>query len=134
MAKILVIDDDAAIRRLIIRILKNARHEVVEAVNGLDGIKKFQAQKPDLVITDIVMPDQEGVQTIMDIRNAGSKIGVIAMSGGGFGNAHEYLEIAKELGADAILPKPFRAEQLLALVEQWLAPARPGELGGDHSP
>lgn len=120
MANILVIDDDPAMRRMIDRILTGAGHQVTEAVNGVDGMKKFRAAAPEIVVTDIVMPDQEGIETIMKMRATGSRIGIIAISGGGHGSAGDYLLAARGLGADAILAKPFRPDELTALVEHLL--------------
>ena len=121
MAKILVIDDDAAARRMISRVLTDAGHQVVSAGDGVEGMRRFRAEAPDLVITDIIMPEQEGMQTIAEIRGCGSKVAVIAISGGGAGAGTLYLSMAEELGADAALAKPFRPPELLALVEQMLA-------------
>lgn len=125
-AKVLIIDDDAALRRLIRRILTAAGHPVVEARDGADGMRRFAAEAPALVITDIIMPDQEGMRTILDIRAAGSRVGVIAMSGGGVGRAQDYLDMAVDLGADAALRKPFRPNELLALVARLLAASANG--------
>lgn len=121
MAKVLVIDDDATMRRMIHRTLANAGHEVVEAANGVQGMRMFLTQGPAVVITDLIMPDQEGIQTIREIRAAGSKVGIIAISGGGVGDGSLYLTLAGELGADEVLPKPFRPTELIALVEKLLA-------------
>jgi DNA-binding response OmpR family regulator len=122
MATILVIDDDPSMRRMMSRILTAAGHQVTEAVNGLDGIKKFQSTPPQIVVTDIVMPDLEGIETIMKMRTIGSsKVGIIAVSGGGqHGRSSDYLLAARGLGADAILPKPFRPDELTALVDHLL--------------
>jgi DNA-binding response OmpR family regulator len=130
MFRVLVIDDDPAARRMISRILSQPRFEVIEATNGIDGMRKFQAEAPDLVITDIVMPEQEGIQTIAEIRARGSKTAIIAISGGGSGSGELYLSMAEELGADAVLAKPFRPSDLLALVDQVLSldPLDPGQI------
>ena len=130
MAKILIIDDDPAIRRLLHRTLGDAGHEVVEAANGYEGVRKFRAAPPDLVITDIIMPEQEGVQTIREIRALGSDVAILAISGGGIGGAALYLTVAEELGADAALPKPFRPRELMAVVDKLLDPARPAPRAG----
>jgi DNA-binding response OmpR family regulator len=120
MAKILVIDDDSAVRRMVSRILSKASHDVIEAENGIEGIQKYRAEDPDIVVMDIVMPHQDGIQTIQEIRDVGLKTGVIAISGGGVGAGALYLSIAKELGADAIVQKPFRPDDLVATVERVL--------------
>ena len=119
IAKILVIDDDDALRRVINRILVGANHQVVEAVDGLDGTKKFQSEKPDIVISDVLMPEQEGIETIRGIRATGAKVGIIVMSGGNE-EADTYLKMARLLGADAILSKPFHRDELLKALDEVL--------------
>lgn len=121
MPKILIIDDDPAARRMISRVLKEARMQPIEAANGVDGLHKFHAEAPDLVVTDIIMPEQEGIQTIAAIRASGSKTAIIAISGGGAGAGHLYLSMAEELGADAGLAKPFRPSDLLGLIDKLLS-------------
>lgn len=120
MPTILIIDDDPAARRMIGRILVDAGHQITEAENGVDGVRKYLAERPNLVITDIIMPEKEGIQTITDIRSSGSTVGIIAISGGGVGAGNLYLSMAEELGADAVLAKPFRPSDLSALVEDLL--------------
>jgi len=121
MAKVLIIDDDAAMRRMMSRVLTDARHQVIEASDGRDGIRKFRAEAPEIIVTDIVMPEQEGIQTIREIRAAGSTVGIIAISGGGGGDGALYLTIAEELGADAVLQKPFRLAELVAVIDRMLS-------------
>jgi CheY-like chemotaxis protein len=123
MPKVLVIDDDPAARRLIGRILSDARLQVVEAADGVEGLRKFHAEAPDLVVTDIIMPEKEGIQTIAEIRACGPATRIIAISGGGTGAGQLYLNMAEELGADAALAKPFRPSELLSLVDRLLNPA-----------
>jgi DNA-binding response OmpR family regulator len=120
MAKVLIIDDDDWMRRMLSRTLAAAQHQVLEAANGLDGVRKFRAEAPDIIITDIVMPEQEGIETIREIRAGGSKVAIVAISGGGTGDGALYLTIAEELGADAVLAKPFRPAELVELVEHLL--------------
>ena len=122
MSKVLIIEDDPAARRMIGRVLGDAGHEVIDAVDGLDGVRRFRAEAPDLVITDLIMPKQEGIQTITDIRAGGARTPIIAISGGGAGGAELYLSMAEELGADAVLAKPFRPSDLLSLVSELLDP------------
>ena len=126
MFKILVIDDDPAARRMIGRILAGGRFEVIEAVDGLEGARLYRTRSPDLVITDIIMPEQEGIQTIADIRGCGQSTPIIAISGGGAGVGDLYLSMAEELGADGALAKPFRPSDLLSMVNQLLHPDQPG--------
>ena len=116
MALILVIDDDDNIRRMVRRILEAAGHETVEGTGGNQGTRLFAERKPDLVITDIVMPDKEGIETILDIRKIDSDAKIIAVSGGGVDIGLNYLSVAGKLGATAVLAKPFRASELKDLV------------------
>ena len=125
MVKILVIDDDAAMREMVRRALADAHHEVIEAADGIEGIKSFRAEAPAIVITDIVMPEQEGIQTIREMRAIRSDCVIIAMSGGGAGPGELYLNIAKMSGADAVLAKPFRPAELVALVDKLAIGAAP---------
>jgi CheY-like chemotaxis protein len=123
LALILVIDDEAAIRQMIRRILERAGYSVIEAPGGRAGIKLLRNQPVDLVMTDIIMPDMEGIETILQIRRDFPAIRILAMSGGGAAKVSSvYLDAALKLGADAILPKPFRASALCDLVNQLLAP------------
>jgi CheY-like chemotaxis protein len=122
MAEILVIDDDPAMRRVISRLLGGAGHSVREAANGLDGIALFRQSHPALVITDIVMPHAEGMETIVALKRDEPTICILAISGHG-GGPVSYLDLATKLGADAALSKPFAAADLLAAVEGLLANA-----------
>jgi len=118
MAKILVIDDEDRLRRMMRRILAAAGHDVIEAGNGAEGLKQFAAVNPDIVITDILMPEKEGIETIKDLRRANGAVWIIAISGGGSSQNMMFLDFAKALGADTALAKPFRAEELIAAVDR----------------
>ena len=121
MAKILVIDDDPMVRDTVIQILEDKGHQVVSAEDGRRGVALFRSQRPNLVITDIIMPEQEGIQTILEIRRLEPKAKIIAISGGGrMGNA-DFLAIARRLGADHGLTKPFDPEELTDRVRVCLA-------------
>ena len=122
MAKILIIDDDISMRRTVSRILASAGHEVVEAQDGLEGVKLFRANRPDIVVTDIIMPNKEGIETILDLRGENSSTLILAISGGatnplGSRVPLDYLGLAKGLGADGVLAKPFRAADLLQEID-----------------
>lgn len=121
MAKILVIDDDPGFRKMISLTLTRAQHRVIEAQDGNEGVRRFKADRPDLVISDIVMPEKEGIETIIEIRTMSPAIPIIAMSGGSANLGTQYLEVAGKLGANAILSKPFRSADLLELVNKMLA-------------
>jgi CheY-like chemotaxis protein len=121
MAKVLVIDDDPGFRRMIRMILTRLDHQVVEAGDGNEGVARFVAERPDLVISDIVMPDKEGIETILEIRARDPAARIIAMSGGGASLGTGYLAAALKLGANLVLSKPFRPVELAAMVEQLLS-------------
>ncbi len=122
MATILVIDDDPGMRRMLLRILGN-EHELVEAEDGSIGLARFAAHAPDLVITDIVMPNKEGIETIRELRRRAPTIRILAISGGGQLREADYLDMAGKLGADITLGKPVRVAELRAAVERLLSPS-----------
>jgi DNA-binding response OmpR family regulator len=121
MAVILVIDDAATVRLLMCRILTEAAHSVIEAPDGEVGLTLFAAQRPCLVITDLFMPNREGIETIQELRRISPATKIIAMSASGSASGKLYLGAAQKLGADAILAKPFKPAELLAAVERVLA-------------
>jgi DNA-binding response OmpR family regulator len=121
MANILIIDDDPSICRLLTRTLSRAGHEVIEASDGREGAELFRAHRPQVVITDIVMPKQEGIETILELRRDAPTTPIIAISGGGQTQGMTYLDFASKLGADAVLSKPFRPTELVQLVSKILA-------------
>jgi two-component system, chemotaxis family, chemotaxis protein CheY len=118
---ILVIDDDAMVRQALARILKGQGYEVECAVEGHQGLEAFRRRRPDLVISDIVMPEMEGIQTIMELRILSRDCPIIAISGGGRFGKVDFLDVAKQLGANATLAKPFETEELLQTVALCLA-------------
>jgi CheY-like chemotaxis protein len=121
MTKILVIDDDVIVRKTIIRLLEDGGYKVLSAEDGLRGMAMFRSKQPDLVITDIIMPEQEGIQTITEMRKAKPDAKIIAISGSGrFGNA-DFLKMAQALGAMAAISKPFDQDELLTIVKNCLA-------------
>jgi DNA-binding response OmpR family regulator len=123
MAKILVIDDDALVRNTILRILKASGFEVILAEDGVKGMAAFRKEMPDLIITDIIMPEQEGIQTIVQMRRERPDTKIIAISGGGrIGNA-DFLSMARSLGANDIVSKPFTPQKLVSSVRTCLAAA-----------
>ena len=112
VADIIVIEDEAAIRRLVVRILGRSGHVVREAANGRDGVALHREQPADLVITDLFMPEQDGIETIQQIREFAPDTPILAMSGGGSRGNTDSLEDAELFGADAVLMKPFSPEDL----------------------
>jgi len=113
--KVLIVEDEPELLTLMADSFRRADVEVYTARNGEVGLELFRAVRPDLVITDIVMPAKEGVALIMDIRKTGSDAPVIAISGGGARSCKDYLRWAKELGAALVLQKPFRMSILLMM-------------------
>jgi DNA-binding response OmpR family regulator len=124
MARILVIEDDENIRSLCRRILEQDGHQVSEAAEGNTGTRLYREQGHDLVITDIIMPEKEGIETIIDLRREFSDVRIIAVSGGGkVTSSVTCLQLAKNLGASHTLVKPFTKQELLDAVRSALEPA-----------
>jgi DNA-binding response OmpR family regulator len=117
--KILIIDDDSNVRYTLARILGRAGYEVVIAGDGEQGISTFYADSPDLVITDLIMPRQGGIETIVKMRQMNSEMKIIAISGGDRTMNADGLVTALEAGADEVIIKPFRPEDLLSKVSQF---------------
>jgi len=115
---ILIIEDDERIRELLRTFLEAAGYLVVDAENGAVGIKKYRENTIDLVITDLIMPEKEGIETIRELKALNPQVKIIAMSGGGVLNPEEYLSIAKRLGVLRTLAKPFSREEIVTAVNQ----------------
>lgn len=120
MAQILIIDDDPIIRKLFSRFLESKEHEVALAENGRIGVRMLEQNRPDLVITDILMPEMDGLEILMQIRNTHKDLPVIAISGGMRSLPINFLEQAKLFGARHVFEKPVSLEHLLAAVNQLL--------------
>ncbi|MGH7943513.1 MAG: response regulator [Opitutaceae bacterium] len=120
MATVLLIDDDDLLRGALVQSLVNAGHKVIEASDGRQGCELARSMSVDIVLTDLVMPVQEGVETILTLRRERPRLPVIAMSGG-VTNSKLYLDIAGKIGARRMLPKPFTPKALVTLIEQVLA-------------
>ena len=121
MPHILLVDDDEGVRRFMHRTLTQAGFEVEDAVNGELAVQAYRRRPSDLVVTDIVMPDQEGLQTVRELRDLTPPAKIIAISGGGFGRAVDYLEMAIMFGAARVLSKPFTSQELVDAVVAVLA-------------
>ena len=121
MARILLIDDDELIRETLCMVLEDAGHQVLTAENGRVGLSKLEQHPVDLVISDLFMPDMEGLETMRIIRQRQDDIKIIVISGGALNLRKDmYLENAELLGADACLSKPFHNRELTDLVDQLL--------------
>ncbi|HLP72390.1 MAG TPA: response regulator [Bacteroidales bacterium] len=121
MAKILVFDDEPSILLMIKKMLEKAGHEVDIALNGKEGMELFDKHKPDLVITDIIMPEKEGLETIIALRKNYPDLKIIAISGGGRIGPDGYLPGAKLLGANAVFTKPLMQKEFIQAVSDLLA-------------
>jgi sigma-B regulation protein RsbU (phosphoserine phosphatase) len=119
MARILLIEDNDFIRAMLRETLELARHTVIEARNGAEGVELFRQAGADLVITDIVMPNTDGLAVVMALREHVPPVHIIAISGAG-PSAEDYLARAYRLGAVKVLLKPFSIAALLAVVDELL--------------
>jgi DNA-binding response OmpR family regulator len=119
MARILLIDDDELLRGVLAKALAHAGHTVVQAENGRQGVELLRQSTLDLVITDLIMPVQEGVETILQLRRERPGLPVIAISGG-VNNSKFYLDIAGKMGAKHVLAKPFTPQELLKVISDVL--------------
>ncbi len=120
MARILVIDDQEPIRRIVRRALENERHEVLDASDGELGMQLLERETVDIVITDIFMPGQDGIVTLREIRKKFPSLNVIVMSGGDSTGMLDLRKDAELLGAVKSLQKPFTAREIVDLVGEVL--------------
>jgi CheY-like chemotaxis protein len=120
MAHILVIDDDPVLRRVITLALEGAGHSVLRCENGRKAIDFLSHEHADLLITDIVMPEMDGVETVRAARRLLPDLPILAISGGGSFDPKDYLGLAQVFGANAVMPKPLRPADLIELVGKLL--------------
>jgi DNA-binding NtrC family response regulator len=123
MAHILLLDDDQFVIETLSNAITNKGHTLVTARDGKEGIGKFTAERFDLVITDIIMPEKEGIETIMEMRRLAPGTRIVAMSGGGRTGNVEFLQMAEKLGAAATLRKPIRLAEFYETLERCLSSA-----------
>jgi YesN/AraC family two-component response regulator len=116
MARILIIDDEPQIRSMLKLMLERDGHEVVEAPDGIEGIRVYRQNPADLIITDLIMPNKDGIGMIIDLKKEFPEVKIIAMSGGGLNKPDGYLKGAKKLGASCTLTKPIDREEILRVV------------------
>ena len=124
VAVIMVVDDDEQVRKLIRKILEREGHTVVDACDGRDGCSKFRKAPADLMITDIFMPAQDGLETIESMVKEFPTLKIIAISGGAPGGSFDFLPVAKSFGAVGTLKKPFSKDDLVSLVNSSLGQQR----------
>jgi CheY-like chemotaxis protein len=120
MALVLLVDDNSEVRRSVHRILAVAGHDVLEAGDGSEALDLLRQHHPDLVITDLVMPNKDGIETILEIRREHLAVKILAITGGDPLGGPIYLAAAAKLGADAVMRKPLRVTEFQALVDQLL--------------
>jgi CheY-like chemotaxis protein len=116
--RILIIEDEDSVRAVLVDALHDAGYDVLEASNGKEGINLYREAPTDLIITDLIMPEKEGLGTIMELRCDSPHVKIIAMSGGGMSSGNDYLRIAQKLGAKRTLSKPFDLEDFLHTVRE----------------
>jgi CheY-like chemotaxis protein len=125
MLRILVVDDDDSFRKMMCQTLTEMGYEVMEARNGKEAVQVYELCPSDVVLTDLIMPDTDGIETIREFRRIHSAVKIIAMSGGGWVGTRNYLKAAKLLGADETLTKPFAKEDVAAMIERLCSKATP---------
>jgi two-component system, chemotaxis family, chemotaxis protein CheY len=130
MATILIIDDDGDVLDTLALVLEEAGHTILTASSGADGARMFRDLRPDLVVTDMVMPRSDGIQAIQTIRGDDPAARIIAISGDSSPGQGDYLKQAMQSGAMAALPKPFEADEFLSIVNSCLAATPAGKAPG----
>ncbi len=118
MARVLVIEDDAEMRRTLEKALQSVGHQVTLAQDGHEGMKSYRAAPTDVVITDLFMPNQDGIETMINLKREFPEAKIVAISGNI--SASAMLSVAKRLGAIVVLEKPFALDALLAAVDKAL--------------
>jgi YesN/AraC family two-component response regulator len=121
MAKILIIDDETAIAVMLKRMVEKGGYEARTASNGNEGLQLFDEFNPDLLITDIVMPEKEGLELIFELRRKNPALKIIAISGGGRFQYEGYLNSAKHLGANRVYQKPLDLKELMKSITELLS-------------
>lgn len=119
-SRILIIEDDDQVRELLKKILQSEGYAVISAVNGAEGLKLYEQSSPELIITDLIMPEKEGIETIRELKKLNPEVKIIAMSGGGTIDAGQYLMMAQRLGVSKTFKKPFRRNEILEAVSELL--------------
>jgi len=121
LARILIIDDNPHLLTALRKLLVYKGHFIIDVPNSGVGIAMHKKEPFDLIITDIVMPGKEGITTIIELKKDYPNLKIIAMSGGGSNEPYGYLDIAKRVGADRTVAKPFSSEELLEMINELLA-------------
>ena len=125
MPGILLVEDEKDLREMLKASLIRRKYTVIEAENGKDAISHFKPLITDMVITDLIMPDEDGLKVIIKLKELKPTLKIIAISGGGKAGPGSYLNLAKALGADAIFSKPFSVHDLISKIEELLSTEQP---------
>lgn len=120
MKKILVIDDETPVRKMLTKLLEKNKYEVITAVDGKKGISLFNEHNPDLIITDLIMPEKEGLETIRELNKINPDVNIVAISGGGITDPKMYLDMALKFGAVRAFEKPIDNNLLLSTLKEIL--------------
>ena len=120
MSGILIVEDDKDLREMLKSSLLKRKYTVLEASNGKEAFLRFKPSVVDLIITDIIMPEEDGLKVIMQLRELKPEVKIIAISGGGKAGPGNYLNLARALGADEIFTKPFSITNLLSRIDRIL--------------
>ncbi len=118
MARILIIDDDVKFLKMLRQMLEHAGHTVLDAPNGKIGAQLFRDDRTEIIITDIFMPEKDGIELIRELKKEFPTVGIISMSGGGRKSEFNYLEMAEMLGADRSFAKPFERQEMLDAIQE----------------
>ena len=121
MAGILIVEDDKDLREMLKTSLLMRKYTVFEASDGKEALQRFKPAITDIVITDLIMPDEDGLKVILKIKELKPLIKIIAISGGGKAGPGNYLNLAKALGADEIFSKPFSINELIKKIAELLS-------------
>ena len=120
MTRVLIIDDEAPIRSMLKLMLERDGYEVAEAPDGMEAIRIYRQNPADLIITDLIMPNQDGIGMIIALKKEFPDVKIIAMSGGGLNKPEGYLKGAKKLGAACTLTKPIDRDEMLRAIKNVL--------------
>jgi DNA-binding response OmpR family regulator len=124
MPQILLIDDDEPVRQMLRATLTSAGYTVDEAADGKEGVARYRPQHTSLVITDLIMPEKDGLETIAELKWKYPAVKILAVSGGSRMSPSDHLNVAKKMGADYILAKPFSTAKLLAIINELIGENR----------
>jgi CheY-like chemotaxis protein len=121
MKSILIVDDEEGIRKVMRAILENEGYTVLEASGGNEAIVQYGRHGPDLVVTDLLMPGKDGIETLFELRQINCNVKIVALSGGGRICSKNYLNYAMKLGATATIEKPFTSVEFMTIINQAMA-------------